>query len=78
MIHVRLYRAQRRRIEIYHKKTKSRIKATRCRILLLLNEGKTVKYVSAMVGCVRATVYHTIYRFEDQGEDCIYDRRCDN
>jgi len=75
IIQVKLYRAQRRRIEKHYKNTKSRVEAARCRILLLLNEGKSVQLVSKIVGCVRSTVYYTVYRFEDNGEDCIYDQR---
>ncbi len=75
MIQLDLYRAQCRRLKKHYKSTKSRIESTRCWILSLLNEGKSVKEISKLVDCVRATIYYTIYRFEDMGENAIYDRR---
>ena len=57
------------------RKTKSRIEALRCRIMLLLHERTAVVEVAQMVGCVRATVYRTVYRFEALDEASLYDRR---
>lgn len=70
-----LPRAQRRRIERRFRKTQDKFEATRCRILLLLNEGHTVLSIAERVGCVRATVYRTLYRFEELGEAGLSDRR---
>jgi putative transposase len=70
-----LYRAQRRRIECRIRKTSDKIEATRCRILLLLHAGHSVMGVAERVGCARATVYRTVYRFEELGEIGLSDRR---
>lgn len=70
-----LYRAQRRRIEGRLRKTRDQIEAMRCRILLLCASGHSVKAIAHLVGCVRATVYRTIYRFYDLGEAGICDLR---
>jgi len=70
-----LYRAQRRRIERRFRKTRDQIEATRCRILLLLNSGYSASSTSQMVGCARATVYRTMYRFEELGEAGLSDQR---
>jgi transposase len=55
--------------------TPSRIVALRARILLLLHGGHQPSEVAAIAGCARATVYRTVYRFEDLGEDGLLDRR---
>jgi transposase len=57
------------------KRTTSRVEAQRCHIILLLAEGRRVREVREMVGCVRCTVYTTLYRFEDTGMDGLIDRR---
>jgi hypothetical protein len=57
------------------RKTPSRIEALRARFLLLLDEGVVPGVVAEMVGCARATVYRTLYRFEDLGEDALLDQR---
>jgi transposase len=74
-IHLSLPRAQRRRMQRRLRKTGCRIEALRCRILLLLHEGDAATLVAEVAGCVRATVYRTIYRFEDLGEDGLRDQR---
>ena len=74
-IALKFYRAQRRRIERRFRKTRDQIEASRCRILLLLNAGHSAGFVSHLVGCARATVYRTVYRFEEFGEDGLSDRR---
>src|SRR5690242_9071610 len=71
----RIDRPQRRRLQSLLRKTKSRIEAVRARILLLLATGDDVVRVAEVVGCVRATVYRTWYRFEVLGEDSIRDQR---
>jgi len=43
--------------------------------MLLLHDGLRASEVAESVGCVRATVYRTVYRFEELGEEAIYDRR---
>ena len=72
---VPLPRPQRRRMQRTLRKTKSRIEALRARIMLLLHEGYGVTDVAELVKCVRATVYRTVYRFEELGEDGLYDQR---
>jgi putative transposase len=57
------------------KKTRSRIEALRARILLLLHGGREPSEVAKLVGCARATVYRTLYRFEDLGEGSLLDQR---
>lgn len=70
-----LPRAQRRRLERQSRKTPDKFEAMRCRILLLLHEGHSVRGVVERVDCARATVYRTVYRFEDRGEAGLTDRR---
>jgi putative transposase len=70
-----LYRAQRHRIERLFRKTSDKNEATRCRILLLIHGGHTVKDIAERVDCARATVYRTAYRFEEFGEMGLSDRR---
>lgn len=74
-IEVSLPRAQHRRLARLLRKTKSRIEALRCRVLLLLHEGQPASAVAATVGCVRATVYRTVYRYEELGEAAVLDQR---
>jgi putative transposase len=69
------YRAQRRRIERRFRKTRDQIEAMRCRILLLCSQGHPVKAITQIVGCARATVYRTVYRFQELGEAGISDLR---
>lgn len=70
-----LPRAQRRRLERQSRKTPDKFEAMRCRILLLLHAGHSVRGVVERVDCARATVYRTVYRFEDRGEEGLTDRR---
>ena len=72
---VSLPRAQRRRMQTMLRKTKSRVEALRCRIMLLLHERAPVVEVAQMVGWVRTTVYRTVYRFEALDEASLVDRR---
>lgn len=74
-IRVALRHKQRRRLRRRYRKTRCRVEALRCRILLLLDEGFSVAEVGARAGCVRATVYRTVYRFEDLGMDSLPDQR---
>lgn len=74
-LRVSMPRAQRRRLEKVWRKTPSRIEALRCRILLLLSQGRSATEVAGMAGCVRATVYRTVYRFAELGEDAVRDQR---
>jgi putative transposase len=62
-------------VEQMMRKTKSRVQARRCRIVLLLARGHRVQEVQDKVGCVRSTVYHTLYRFEDAGPMGLRDGR---
>ena len=74
-ITLQLYRAQRRRIENRLRKTRDRIETLRCRILLLLNSGESPGEIHRKMGCDRATVYRTLYRFENMGEKSLSDFR---
>lgn len=76
-IRVYLSSAQRAEIESLTRRTRCRIEAARCRVILLLGVGEPVVEIVRKVGCVRATVYRTLYRFEDLGMDGLQDgRRC--
>jgi transposase len=74
-ISLRLDRGQRRRMTRLLRKTHSRIEALRARILLLLDQGVVPGVVAEMAGSARATVYRTLYRFGDLGEDSLLDQR---
>ena len=74
-IEVSLSQSQRRRVKKLLRKTRSRIVALRCRVLLLLHYGYTAAEVAVRVGCVRATVYRTVYRYEELGEQALQDQR---
>src|SRR6516225_8440884 len=74
-ISLRLDRGQRRRMKRLLQKTRSRIEALRARVLLLLHEGVVPGVVAEIAGCARATVYRTLYRFEDLGEEALFDQR---
>src|SRR5574337_1024154 len=47
----------------------------RRRMKRLLHGGLEPSQVAVLAGCARATVYRTVYRFEDLGEDGLLDRR---
>jgi len=70
-----LPRRQRRWLRRRLRKTRSRIEALRCRVLLLLYQGYSVVEVAERVDCVRATVYRTVYRYEELGELAVIDQR---
>lgn len=72
---VQLAPVQRAEIQNLMNRTRSRVEAQRCRIILLLDLGKTVLEVERIVGCVRSTVYTTLHRFEDMGNDGLLDQR---
>jgi hypothetical protein len=74
-ISLRLTRGQRRRMKRLLQKTRSRIEALRARIMLLLHEGHEPSAAAAITGCARATVYRTLYRFEELGEEAVFDQR---
>jgi len=74
-IRVCLTELQHSEIEKLMANTKSRIEAQRCRIMLLLSQDYTPGQVQKMVGCVRSTVYMTVYRFEDEGMEGLRDKR---
>lgn len=74
-IEVHLPRAQRRRLLRVTRKSRCALEVQRARIMLLLHDAVPAAEVARMVGCVRATVYRTVYRYEELGEDSIRDRR---
>ena len=74
-IEVCLPRAQRRQLLRVTGKSRCALEVRRARIMLLLYEGVTAAEVARMVGCVRATVYRTVYRYEDLGVASIRDQR---
>lgn len=57
------------------KRTKSRVEAKRCRIMLLLDEVRSPTDVERMVGCARSTVYMTMHRFREHGVLGLSDQR---
>lgn len=77
-IRVELSYSQRNAVVAMLGRTKSRVEAQRCRIALLLDEGHSAEEVQDKVGCVRSTVYTTIYRLEDEGLDGLYDKRLES
>ena len=74
-IQVALSQTQRVEVENMMAKSTSRVEAQRCRIVLLLSEGRRPTQVQRIVGCVRSTVYTTLYRFEDEGMKAFCDKR---
>jgi putative transposase len=70
-----LYRALRHRIERRWRKSRDTIEVTRCRILLLLDDGLAPTEVSRILECDRSLVYKTVYRFDEHGEEGLADRR---
>ena len=74
-IDVFLPRAQWRRLKKGLRKTPSRIEALGCRVLRLLHERRSVSEVATWVGGVGATVYRTVYRYEERGEASVIDQR---
>ena len=72
---VQLSRAQREKVAAMMYRTKSRIEAQRCRIALLLAQGESPRAVQERIGCVRSTIYMTVYRMEDEGLDGLVDKR---
>lgn len=74
-IGVELPEVQCRKIGVMMRKTKSCVEALRCRIILLLSQGLAVSEVTRVAGCVRSTVYTTLYRFEDDGLEGLVDQR---
>ena len=72
---VSLDEMQRQQIEGFRRATRSRLEARRCRIILLLAEGKTIREVCVLVDCVRSTAYRTLYQFEEYGMDGLRDQR---
>jgi transposase len=74
-IRVEVARTQCDAVEKMMRMTKSRIEAQRCRIVLLLAHGDSPAQVQMKVGCVRSTVYTTLYRFEDEGFQGLRDKR---
>jgi len=74
-IRVQLGTEQQYEIAKMMQKTKSRVEALRCRIILLLAGGESPGEVQQRVGCVRSTVYTTLYRFEDEDTDGLRDKR---
>lgn len=72
---VRLYRAQRRRIERLARRERDAELRQRCRIVLLLNEGLGATEVHRRLGAARSTVYRVARRFAEEGEHGLRDRR---
>ncbi len=68
-IEVHLPRAQRRRALRVPRKSRFALEVQRVRIMLLLHDAVSAAEVARMVGCVLATVYRTVYRYEELGED---------
>lgn len=75
-IDVCLPRAQRRQLLRVTRKSRCALEVRRARIMLLLHDCVPASEVARMVGCVRATVYRTVYRYEELGMASIHDQRC--
>lgn len=76
-IEVHLPRTQRRHLVRITRKSRYAVEVQRARIMLLLHDDVPATEVARMVGCVRATIYRTVYRYEELGEESIHDqRRC--
>ncbi len=74
-IRVSLSKVQYLEIEKMMMKTKSRVEAQRCRIVLLFADDNTPAQVQEKVGCVRSSVYTTLYRFEEEAMEGLRDKR---
>ena len=74
-VRVRLTEYQRHRINLVRRRSRSLVESQRCRIVLLLASGYNVIEIEHRIGCVRSTVYTTLYRFEELGVEGLYDRR---
>lgn len=74
-IRVPLSAAQYDGVEQLMRSTTNKYEALRCRIVLLLGQGHGAAEVARRAGCVRATVYRTVYRLEEFGEDGLLDQR---
>jgi transposase len=74
-ISVVLTAKQREMVEQFAKKTQSVVEAQRARIVVLLSDGYPVAKVATVLGCVRSTVYTSLYRFEDEGLEGFKDKR---
>lgn len=74
-IEVHLPRAQLRRLQRVVRKSRCVLEVHRARIMVLLHSGELAAEVARMVGCARATVYRTVYRYEELGEESIRDQR---
>ena len=74
-VHISLLPSQRSDILELMYRTTNKYEALRCRIILLLDGRQSVNEVAMLAGCARATVYRTIYRFEDHGLAGLVDGR---
>ena len=72
---VRLYRAQRRRIERLKRKERDADARQRYRIVLLLDRGMSPTEIHRRTGIARSTVYKVAKRFVEEGEYGLRDRR---
>lgn len=70
-----LPRAQRRQLLRVTRKSRCVLEVRRARIMLLLHDGAPAAEVARIVDCVRATVYRTVYRYEDLGMASVRDQR---
>lgn len=75
-IEVHLPRAQRRQLLRITRKSRCVLEVRRARILLLRHEDVSAAEIVHMIGCARATVYRTVYRYEDLGVGSVRDQRC--
>lgn len=72
---IRLYRAQRRRIEHLKRKERDADARQRYRIVLLLDQGMSPTEIYRRIGAARSTVYKVANRFVAEGEYGLRDRR---
>lgn len=74
---VRLYRAQRRRLQRLVRKERDADQRQRYRVVLLLGEGLSPTEVRRRTGAARSTIYRIQERFVSEGENGLRDRRAE-
>lgn len=74
---VRLYRAQRKRIERIERKEREAETRQRYRIILLLDSNLSPTEINQHIGAARSTVYRVAKRFMEGGENALRNRRAE-
>lgn len=74
---IRLYRAQRRRIERIERKERDAETRQRYRIILLLHDNLSPTEINRHIGAARSTVYRVARKFVEGGEHALQSRRAE-